>query len=166
MNKKGQTLQGFLMIFIAVIVGVILLTASAQNIGDVTNTVDVANQSINCQTNGTTLANIDQLRGKYASGLVVYNGSDDVVITSAHYTLYNNQVINGEETAGINCSSKIASYKAQNWNVSYTYQPTTYESNAGGRAVAGLIIIFFALAIAVITLVPTLRSGVLDMVKR
>ena len=49
--------------------------------------------------------------------------------------------------------------------VSYTYYPNGYIDDAGGRSMAGLIAIFTALAIAIVALVPALRSGVLDMVR-
>ena len=153
----------FIGIFMAVIVGLILLTASAQQVGDVTNTIDVANESV-ASSNGTTLALIVELQGKSVSDVVVYNGSDDMVVTSGNYTIYNNQVIDGTETAGINVSTDVTQ-QGEAWNVSYTYEPTTYISDGGGRVVAGIIVLMFALAIAIVALIPAMRSKVLGVGK-
>ena len=165
MNKKAEadlSVGGVIIIAIAAIVGLILLQATAQYVGDVTNTVDVVNETL-LSSNGTTLALIAQFQGKSVSDVVISNGSGGFVISSGNYTIYNNQVINGVETAGINVSASIADgLQTQAWNASYTFQPTTYDTNSGGRAVAGLIVIFFAIAIAVVMLIPTLRSKVLE----
>lgn len=162
MNKKAENLSvgGVIIIAIVAIVGLILLTAVAQYVGDVTNTVDVANETL-VSTNGTTLALIAQFQGKYVTDVVIYNSTDDLIIGTGNYTIYQNQVIDGAETAGINVSADVV-YQGQNWNASYTFQPTTYDTSGGGRAVAGLIVIFFAIGIAVVMLVPTLRSKILE----
>ncbi len=157
MNKKAQTdgLGDILLVFIAVLVGVIILTASAQLIGDTVNTQIVANDTLS-SANGTS-----NLQGKFVSGVEVYNGTDDVIIDSSNYTIANNQVVDGTETARITVATEAA-YQVLDWNISYTTQPTTYISNGGGRAVANLIVLFFAIAIALVALSPTLRSKVLE----
>ncbi len=168
MNKKGEEIGIGLIIVVAMIaiIGAVFLQAIAQQVGDVTNTVDVANASIS-NTNGTTIANLLQLSGKLASSVVVYNATGDALILSGNYTIYNNQVINGVETAGINVSTENAGGIDDGaWQISYTYQPTTYDANSGGRAVAQIIVIFFALAIAVAMLVPTMRSKILDSMRK
>lgn len=162
MRKKGEQNQMGVIIgvFMLIIVGLVLMTASARLIGDTINTRDVANDTIS-NTNGTTLANIVQLDGKVASNVVVYNDTGDIIVGSGNYTIYNNQVIDGEETAGINVSvEEVSGIEDGDWQISYTSQPTTYISNSGGRAVAGLIVLFFALAIAIIAIFPTARSKI------
>lgn len=168
MNKKGETEIGIgLIIIVAMIaiIGAVFLQAIAQQVGDVTNTIDVANESVT-DTNGTTLALIYQLEGKFVTDVVVYNATDDIIISSGNYTIYQNQVIDGVETAGMNVSADELYTGLGTWNVSYTYQPTTYDANSGGRAVAGIIVIFFALAIAVAMLIPTMRSKILDSMRK
>ena len=163
MNNKGQVELGAILItFIIVIVGIVLMVASAQLIGDTTNRVDIVNVSIS-STNGTTLITIPQLFGKFVTDVEVFNGSGDLIIGSGNYTILQNQVVNGVETAAINVTASTAG-GIQNaaWDISHTSEPTTYISNSGGRAIANIIVIFFAIAIAVITLFPTLRNKVLD----
>lgn len=169
MNKKGEMEQlgMILIVFITVLVGVILLVGSAQNVGEAINTFDVANESIS-NANGTTQAAIAQLQGKFVSDVVVYNATDDAIILSGNYTIFNNQVIDGAETAGVNISIAAAAAGGWDdggiWQFSYTTQPTTYISDGGGRAVAGIIIIFFALAIIVVTLFPTVKNKALEAI--
>ena len=167
MNKKGEDIGIGMIIIVAMvaIIGAVFLQAIAQQVGDVTNTFDVANESV-AHANGTTLALITQLQGKRVTDVVVYNASDAIIVASGNYTIYQNQVIDGVETAGINVSADAIYQVLGTWNVSYTTQPTTYDANSGGRAVAGIIVIFFALAIAVAMLIPTMRSKILDSMKR
>jgi len=167
MNKKGELGFGLiLVVFIGILVGVILLQTIAQNVGDATNTFDVANVSVS-STNGTTLANIVQFtNARTVTDVVVYNGSDDLIIGSGNYTIYNEQVINGELVSGINVSADAAGgIQNQAWNVSYTAQPKGYINDGGGRAIAAIIVLLTALGVAVVALVPTLRSEVLKLRK-
>lgn len=166
MNRKAQTegLGSILLVFILVLVGVVLMTTSAQLIGDTVNTIGVANETLS-STNGTNLADLPQLQGKFVTDIVVLNGTNLFEITSGNFTIFNNQVINGVETALINVTaSSQGGLQTQDWNISYTTQPTTFISNAGGRAIANIIIIFFAISIAFVALEPTLRNKFLDTV--
>jgi len=163
MNKKGQVGQvgTLIMVALTLIVGCILLVASAQNVGQTTQTVNVVNRSLGTQSNTTTLYLTDM---KAISDVVVWNTTTQL-IPAGNYTVTNNVVYNG----GLSVSflpSALPDRTNYTWYISGTAQPTTYESNAGGRAIAGLIIIFFALAIGVIALTPALRSGIIDLVSR
>ena len=164
MNRQGQVeLGAILLAFIVVIVGVVLMVASAQLVGDTTNTQSFTNISLAAPANGATV----NLNGKFVTDFVAINstnatgGQDDIpVIGAGNFTIVNNQVVNGEETARITVDD--TQFQSTNWNVTYTTQPTTYISNSGGRAIANIIIVFFALAIVVVTLFPTLRNKVIE----
>ena len=163
MNKKASTpmIGAIISVFVAAIVGVILLTASAQNIGEVKNTYAVENEST-VSTNGTTgLIDTDC---QAWSSITVYNGSDDITLSSGNYSVTNNYVYNGGQTVRFNVTTQPI-YQGQPWNVSYTCTPLTYDNSSGGRSVAALIVVFFALAIATVALEPTLRNKVLKMTR-
>lgn len=154
MNKKAQAGVGMLIIVaIAVIVGAILLTTSAQNVGDVTNTVTLANSSftLGAESNVVYLTN-----WKSISGAVVYNATGELV-PAANYTIANNVVYNGAEAISITTSA-VNSYANDSCNISGTVQPLTYSANSGSRSVAGLIVVFFALGIGVVALYPVLKN--------
>lgn len=149
-----------LFVFITVIVGVVFFQAIAQSVGTSTNTVEVANESIATVVNGTPqyLTNYQAL-----SSVVILNetngtaGSSGIAaIGAGNYTITNNVLNNGALAVKITPTA-TAAYKSA-WKVSGTAQPLTYIKESGGRAVAGLIVIFFALLVAVIAMYPVLQQ--------
>lgn len=162
MNRQGQMDLGvILIVFITVIVSVVLFTTAAQLIGDSTNTVTVANITFETPANGTA----GNIFGKSWTSLVVYNATDDFLIDSNNYTLANNQVVNGVLTATLTPDASIE-WADFDWHLSGVVEPTTYISSGGGRAIANIIVVFFALAIVVVALSPTFRNKALDFVSR
>jgi len=163
MNKKGQldiTMGVILITFIAVLVGVVLFQVIAQGVGSSINTVAVANQSLGDADNDTTvyMTNIRAI-----SDVVIYNESADVIIPSTNYTVTNNVVYQGALSVSVlPTTGTYEETDGHEWTISGTAQPLTYIPDSGGRAMASLIVVFFALAVAVIALEPTLRSRVLE----
>jgi hypothetical protein len=149
MNKKGQSdlgIGGFVMLFIVLLVGLILLQGSAQNLSGVVNTVTVANTTINIPANG----GVYEVTGyKSLSSVVAYNGS--ALVPSTNYTVNNNQVVNGNLVATIVPNATADLDAPYDWNVSFVGEPVTYGS-ASARSVTNMIIIFFALALAAVAI--------------
>lgn len=167
MNRKGQLeLGAILMVFIAAIVGLQLFLASAQNIGETTNTVITVNDTITAD-NGTQNLNGRAIVAGTFTPVNETNGTagdHGATVGSGNYTILNNQVVDGELTSRINVTAD-STVEGYTWNVSYTYQPIGYIPESGGRAIAGLIILFFAISIAIIVLFPTLKNKILDGIK-
>ena len=160
MNNKGQAGVGALLVIaISVIVGVILFTAVAQQVGTTTNTVTLTNKSF---TLGAVNVSIYLTDYRAISSPVIYNATGTLV-PAANYTLTNNVVNDGALSVQITTGA-VNAYAGDAWNISGTVQPLTYIPDAGGRALAGLIVIFFALAIAVVALTPTFQSKLLDAI--
>jgi len=162
MNNKGEML-GFgiiISVFIAVIVGAILLTTSAQQVGSTTDTFEIANTSLTTVVNGTPqyITNARSL-----SSVVIYNETGNVIVGSGNYTVENNVVYNGALAVKITPDAS-AEFKSA-WKVSGTAQPLTYIDDSGGRSVATLIIIFFALGIAMVALYPVYKEKLMDYMK-
>ena len=145
-------------LFVAIIVGVVLLQSSAQNVGDAVNTVTIANQSLTSNiVNGTPqyLTNI-----KSISNVVVYNETGGIV-GAGNYTITNNVIYNGQEAVSI-VGDTTAAYKSK-WKISGTAQPLGYIADSGGRSVASLVVILAALAIVAVVLYPSIKEfGVFD----
>ena len=164
MNNKGQVGVGAILIMaISVIVGVILFTAVAQQVGSSTSTVTI-NKSTGTVVNETA---VYLLEYRSISSVVVYNETGGAVIAAADYVLTNNVI--DPTTGGL--SVRIVPEFASNnskyiWYVTGTAQKTDYIADNAGRAIAGLIAVFFALAIAVVAITPSLKSGLLDLVGR
>lgn len=162
MNKKGQTaglVSTLIVIAIAVVVGVVLLQASAQNVGQVRDLVTVENATLGTLVNGTATYITEY---KSCTDFKVWNATGDVEVPSAGLTTTNNVVYNGQEAISV-LPNVAAGYKVAASTYDGVCQPLTYEPNAGNRAIAVLIVVMFALAIGVVALTPTLRSGVMDM---
>jgi len=162
MNKKGQMeVGGILIAAITIIVGVILFTAIAQEVGGSTNTVAI-NTSLATTVNGTTQYLTDY---RALSSAVITNETGGVILISGtDYTLTNNVLhpTTGALTVSILPSANSSVTSA--WIVTGDAQPLDYIADSAGRAIAGLIAVFFALAIAVVAMTPALKSGLLDLI--
>ena len=160
-NKKGQVGTVSLLIALAVVlvVGVVILQASAQNVGQVRDLVTVENATLGTLVNGTTIYITEY---KSCSGFKVWNATGDVEVPSAGLTVTNNVVHNGQETVSV-LPNVAAGYKVAASTYDGVCQPLTYDPSAGGRSVGYLIVLMFALALGVVALVPALRNGVLNM---
>lgn len=164
MNKRGEIgMFGIILVtFMAIIVGVVLFQVIAQEVGSSVNTVPVVNVSLGDASNDTTVYLTDY---RSISDVVIFNESADAIVPAGNYTVTNN-VLNDDQALSISVLPTTGDYNGFDgfeWTISGTAQPVTYIANSGGRAMASLIVIFFALAIAVIALEPTLRSGVLNL---
>ena len=128
-----------------------------------TNTYPIVNVSLGVVTNGTDIYLTDY---RALSSVVMINGTSWESIHAGNWTLTNNVIdpTTSQLSVRISPNADFPQYSAGGvWLLSATAQPTTYIADSGARSVAGLIAIFFALAIAVVALTPTLRSGVLEL---
>ncbi len=166
MDRKGQTTMGqigvFLSIFVAIIVGLALLGGFIiPTVGSSTTLAAHANNTLTMPASGSTV----DLNGKFASGVIVTNATDGTVVPSNNYTILNNQL----DTNGILTSrlqSDGGTFETLSINVSYLTQPLGYIPESGARGVALLIVIFGALAVAMVALVPVLKDNLLGALGR
>lgn len=154
MNKRGQMnkIGALVLLAITIIVGAILLTGSAQNIGGVVNTISI-NTTFTAPANGTAYYFTNY---KSFSDLVVTNSSDGSAIGAGNYTVTNNVVYNGQEAVQL-VPSASANLRQKEWRVVATAQPLTYDDDAGSRTMTNLIIVLMALALAVVTIVYAVK---------
>jgi len=163
MNNKGQMgVQGFMLVFIGVIVGLILFQAVAQYAGSVTTTTLANNDTY-------TAVGINQeieLTGQeYISGAIVTNASDGYEYTSDNYTI--TETVHSDGVKGITLTVLDNDLgNATSINVSMVYGDDGYIESAGTRSIVSLIAIFFALAVVVVALSPVLQSKLLEAVGR
>jgi len=162
MNNKAQNTVGtIIVVFIGVLVGLILFQAIAQTVGTSTSTSTTTEESLGTMTNGTTLYLTDY---RAISDVVLINATAvGAIIEDGNYTVTNNVI--DPTTGGLSVSilphSETSSGVA--WYMNATVQPTTYIANSGGRAMASLIVVFFALAIVVVAMYPILKDKILNM---
>lgn len=165
MDKKGQVNLGLIvMVFITVLVGVVLFQVISQEVGRATTTSEI-NVTLGAVTNGTDVYMTDW---RSISSPIIINGTTGSTIAAGNYTITNNAIdpTTGGLSIRIEPHADSPEVSSQVWNISGTAQPVTYIADSGGRALAGMIAIFFALAIAIIALEPTLRGGILNLIGR
>ena len=168
MDKKGQMSFGiFISIFIGVIIGLLLLQASAvyveQGTRSSTGVATITAKQYAAPGSGT----VRVLDGQELVELTSVTNATGDDIAAANYTVAE-CVRPTDGLKGICYTSTGVGEPPANGavNITYTYYPEGYIDSSGGRSIASLIIIFFALAIAAIALVPSIRSGVMDMLSR
>ena len=167
-NKKGLSNVGFggiIILFMGIIVALAFIPSIAQSKGTMTDLRTVANASLGVMTNGTVLYITDY---KSCSDVKIWNATGDVEIPSTNWTQTNNVVYNGQEAVSITPAVDVLAGHAFNKGTAKyqgTCEPLSYIHESGGRAIAGVIIIMFAIALAVVALVPALRSGILELMK-
>lgn len=166
-DKKGQIAIGAIIITaIALIVGLIMFQTIAQEIGSSTNTVSTGNKTYASVANGSyiTLDGAEVVGDVTAWNATAGNGT---LIASGNYTVTNREVVNGNLVSRLQIiNPQFASTNASSWNLSYTYEPTTYIDDSGGRAIATIVVVFFALAILVAALYPLFEGRLMEMLGR
>ena len=151
MNRKAQTagIGVLITVAIAIIIGAILLQASAPAVATVNTLQTVVNESATFPAGSTVLV----LKGQAVSNVVVLNRSGGFEITSGNYTITNRELSNGALRAYLsNTTSDIWVGKAV--NVSYTYEAFGYATDSGSRVMIGLVLVFGALAVFVTAMSP------------
>jgi len=153
MSENDIGFSAIIIVFIAVVVGAIFLQTIAQNVGETTNLATLVNHTETLGANGDSIY-IEEYRA--LSGITILNTTDGVEISSGNYTITNNVISDGALTVKV--TTDTTEFESVSVEISGTAQPTTYIDSAGGRSMASLIIIFFALAVGVIALYPTLKN--------
>lgn len=161
-SKKGEmTIAIVFTVFITVIVGLAMYSAIVTNVDSATQTIALSNTSVTSGANGVAVV----IPGQAVIGSVsAVNATGGEAIAAGNFTYANYQVVNGELTATM--TSEDTKYAATPVKLTYTAEPLGYEPNSGSRAIILLIVVFTALAIAVIALAPTLNSEVMKMLGR
>ncbi len=180
MNKKGEMGGGevglLILVAVAIILGASFLTPIAQYVGTATNTGQATNVSFTMPANGST-TDLTPCGQKNTSAVVIYNYTNDSDATlpanpAVRLTGNNATISQAQSSTTGYLHSQVTTFgNAVNYfgnakvNVTCTFEPEGYITDSGGRAIASLVIVLFALGIAVIAIVPSLRSKIMDLVK-
>jgi hypothetical protein len=164
MANNNFEFGGLIIAFIGIVVGLAIFSGSiVPNVSSVTQTIQVTNASFTAGSLGT-LTSLSGTWGSFQSvssgSFTAINKTSGVILSSGNYTITNKVVSNGVLDSFINFSA--VGYAGQVVNITFIGEPRGYISDSGGRAVMSMIIIFLALAIAVIAMVPAFE-GIKDM---
>lgn len=157
MEKQTLGIGMLVVVFVAVIVGIALLNSAASSVQSSTNTVAVANLTFAAPANGSSSA----ITGyqEIIGSATVLNATDNITIGAGNYTIASTSS-NGLKV--LQYTTINPQFASKSVRISMTAEPTGYIEDSGSRAVAGLIIIFGALALAVVALYPVLKEKILD----
>lgn len=148
MDRKGQ-IGMLIIVATAIIIGAVLLTTVANQASVATTTATITNASY---TSNAIVNSTITLAGQGFQGTpVVKNNTKDV---SSEFTISTTSGVIYMKTLD---TAAIANNNGTKLNVSYTQEPTGYADSAT-RSIIPVIIIFFALAIAVIALWPVIKD--------
>lgn len=161
MSKKGQFggVGVLVIVAVAVIVVMTLIPTIASNMTTLTTKNTITND-LKTFPNASAATNYVVLQGQAASSVTVKNRTGDVTIPASNYSIQNYVVNNGAlETRLVAVDTTYLGYLV---NVSYTSEPYGYDTNAGGRGVASLVLILSALAVAVVVIKYVIDNEVFD----
>ena len=159
MNRNGQIGVGVLIsLFIAIIVGLILIQPIATNVEQGTQAVKGLTTATNYSVTGVKDTKV-ALRGQELGAVtIVVNATTGATIPAANYTIAE-CVRPTDGLKGI-CYTALDDYTtgaiaaSGPVKVTYTYYPDGYMDDSASRSIFPLVILFAALAIAVVVLVP------------
>ena len=170
MNNKGQGVNLGLLITVAItlIVGLVLLVPVAQEAGFATSKITYTNISTPIGANGsyhnftdmTVIDSIEAYNYTNASG-VMTTITPIHIVAATNYTTYNEVVVGDVEVSQFRLENALFADTAYGLNITRTGEASTYISG-GANPITKLIIIFFAIGIMVIALIPTTRSKILE----
>lgn len=169
MNNKGQqfTVAAVILLFISLLVGLVLFPIIGQYVGSVTDTyfenATITGVQFTMPADGAT---IDLTGQELMDTPFVQNASGTTIVCSGADT--NCTIAEGVSTSTglkrIRLTANGTEHQGQTLNISYEYGPEGYIDSAGGRSITTLITLFFALAIALVALVPSFRNKLFDLI--
>jgi len=160
-DRKGQIGIGvIILVAVAVIIGAVILNTSADNLAILTQTVNTVNKTFTAPAINGNLT----VEGQAVTSVIATNASSGTLIPASNYTITNYVLSNGQLISTFTSLGGDGGWQGKSINLSYTYEPFGYDRNSGNRSVIGLVVVFFALAIAVVAITPVFQEKILDLV--
>lgn len=174
MNQKGQIggVAVFVTLFVGIVVTIALFSASADQVGLMTNKQTSSNESVLAITAFVDANNVnesinitmyEQSEWKRAdcplSSVAVRNGAGTALVLDTDYTLYTDYGV----FSLLNTSKTVPATSLNTTYVDYTYCADGYNKDASSRSMAGLVITLSALALMAFALD---KSGVINLFGR
>lgn len=148
-NKVGV----FVGVFIALIVGIVLLSSLSDSVYENSNTYESINETIAIGLNSGTTAEDDVITVTNFNNI-----TDDLtasVNTDVNFTRAGVITINNDSIPPV-----------RNFNITYGYEGDLYIRDAPARVINNLVIIFFALALLATAILAAYQMGLLEFLKK
>lgn len=165
MNKLGV----IIMVFIIAIVGTAFLTTIADSTSDITNDVDIVNETLalpaglfnDTDVNTTMVLNLTN--NDWVDNTVVIYKSTGVALNTSEYAVnYTSEGItflNASDIYNITTTNN-------NTGVNYSYYSSNYVDNASSRVLVGLLPLFFVLILVIAILDKIMGGELIGLFKR
>ena len=156
MNKKAQSVGLFIVVAIAILVGLILFQAIAFNVEKGTQANTGTTTATNALYTGVYNTPVELVGQELVSVTSVTNRTEGLTVPSANYTI-SECVRSSDNLKGI-CYTALDDTDtgepsaSGDVNITYVYYPNGYIDNAGSRAIAGIIILLTAIGIALVAM--------------
>ena len=151
-----KVIQGILIAFIAVVIGIVFFTTAMDDIYEQRNAWTIANETLDISTaraggtagNGINVTHLNLTNDDVESVVVILNS------TYSEFTVTTDYVFNNtDDTINFQNSSVLYNYTDSNTTyVTYTYLPDNYVKNSTTRSILPLILLFMALGIIAVVL--------------
>ena len=162
MDRKGQMAMvgTIILLFVGIIVALSLYSGGiTENVGTVTNTVTVVNDSYTFPAAGNTIV----LKGQSNTNVAVVNASNGVSVASTNYTITNYDISTGSLRSTLTANAGIVgTFNSTAVKISSTYEPIGYAQESSTRSVVQLIAIFAGLAVLGFVIKKIYDDGLMD----
>lgn len=156
MNKKGFAgIATFLALFVGIITAIALFQPSAANVATGTDQFSLVNRTFTAPSVGNT---IDMVGQELFSTPIVTNATSGAVVPANNYTIAEG-VSTVDGLKRVRYTALAGPYVSQSVNISYDYGAEGYMDDGGSRAIFDLVLVFGALAVAVIVLSRVMEDG-------
>jgi len=158
MENDINKVSVFVTAFIAIIIGVVLLSTISDSVYDATNVRGATNETL---TYSDLLANISNTTS---------TSNDDITGVTYFANLTDDLTANIDTTvnwtrAGVITIDREANGYNNTFYIDYSWESDNYVSHGVSRTLINLLIIFFALAILATGLWAMYKMGIMDMIK-
>lgn len=161
-NIKSDTKVIF-SIFVGAIIAATLIVAIADQVTTSTSTFRVDNTTVTVPAVNTTL---DLLGRGLVTRLSVLNATNGTALDNINFVLQTGTGTDGLNSVQLTLNDSASEFVGFTVNVSYTYEPSGYVSDTGGRAVTLLITLFAALAILIFVIVSLFSGTLGEMIRK
>jgi len=159
-SKKAELGVGTMIImFIGIIVALVLLTASAGEVGKSTSTDVLSNGLYTAPASGSCI----DLKGQELLSAATVTNRTSGTAKTVNFTIAEGiSTVDGLKRIRF-CTTGASAGGGDAWsglafNVSYTYGPEGYADDSGARSILGIVILLAAIAVVVFVVYPAVKE--------
>lgn len=150
-------------IFVGAIVAATLIVAIADQVNLETSTFRVDNTTVTAPAVNATL---DLVGRGLVTRIAVLNATNVTAVDNINMILQTGTGTTGLNSVQLTLNDSASEFAGKSVNVSYTYEPDGFVSNASGGAIVSLITLFAALGLLVFVIALLFTGTLGELIKR